>query len=112
MQAVAGEQGSAGAGLPPGQKRPSAHCCVALAALVEPAAQPKPGGAAQAPEQAALASPGAAPYVPAGQSCPASCEQSNGAVLTLSAATALSATCTTGPHASTAPPQGWHTETG
>ena len=52
------------------------------------------------------------PKVPAGQSCPASCEQSNGAVLTLSAATALSATCTTGPHASTAPPQGWHTETG
>ncbi len=65
MQAVAGEQGSAGAGLPPGQKLPTGHGALALAALVEPAAQPKPGGAAQAPEQAEVASPGEAPNKPA-----------------------------------------------
>ena len=38
-QALAGKQGVAGAGEPPGQKKPGAHC-VALAGEVEPAAQP------------------------------------------------------------------------
>ena len=59
-------QGVAGAGLPPGQKRPGAHC-VALAALTEPAAHPKPGGALHGPLQEALARPGAAPNTPGGQ---------------------------------------------
>ena len=57
-------QPMAGAGLPPGQKYPGAHS-VALA-LTEPAAQPKPGGAAQAPLQVELVSPTAAPKNPAG----------------------------------------------
>ncbi len=63
---MAGAQGSAGAGLPPGQYSPGAHC-VALAALVLPAAQPAPGAALQLPEHAAVARPGALPYTPAGQ---------------------------------------------
>ena len=63
---MAGAQGSRGAGLPPGQKVPGWHC-VALAALVLPAAQPKPGAAVQAPEHAGEARPGALPYTPVGQ---------------------------------------------
>jgi hypothetical protein len=62
---VAGAQGSAGAGLPPGQKNPFWHC-VALAALVLPAAQPAPGAALQLPLQAAEVRPAALPYTPAG----------------------------------------------
>ena len=41
---------------------------MASAALVEPAAQPAPGGALQLPEQAGEARPAALPYTPAGQS--------------------------------------------
>ncbi len=63
---MAGEQGSAGAGLPPGQKSPGWHC-VALAGEVEPAAQPAPGAAVQAPLQAEVVRPAALPYTPAGQ---------------------------------------------
>ena len=40
---------------------------MALAGEVEPAAQPAPGGALQAPEQAGEARPAALPYTPAGQ---------------------------------------------
>ena len=64
-QALAGKQGDAGAGEPPGQTKPGAHC-VALAEEVEPAAQPKPGAAAQAPEQRGEESPGESPKYPAG----------------------------------------------
>ena len=66
MQAVAGEQGSAGAGVPPGQYSPGWHC-VALAALVLPAAQPDPGSALQLPEHSEVVRPGVLPKVPAGQ---------------------------------------------
>ena len=62
---MAGWQAVTGAGLPPGQKLPAGHC-VALVALVLPAAQPAPGAALQAPEHAAVARPGALPKVPAG----------------------------------------------
>ncbi len=59
-------QGTAGAGLPPGQKYPGAHS-VAFPALADPAAHPYPGGALHTPLQAALDSPSAAPKYPAGQ---------------------------------------------
>ncbi len=65
-QAVAGVQGSAGAGLPPGQYVPGRHC-VALKALMLPSAQPAPGAALQLPLQAGEARPAALPYTPAGQ---------------------------------------------
>ena len=64
---MAGTQGVAGAGEPPGQKKPGAQR-VALAGDVEPAAQPKLGAAEQAPEQAAEPSPGLLPKKPDGQS--------------------------------------------
>lgn len=48
-------QGSAGAGLPPGQKNPGAHCVGA--ALTDPAAHPKPGDALQAPLHVACVCP-------------------------------------------------------
>ena len=63
---MAGEQGSAGAGVPPGQVNPGAHS-VALPALTDPAAHPKPGAALQAPLQEGVDSPSAAPKYPAGQ---------------------------------------------
>ena len=66
LQADRGKQGVAGAGVPPGQKVPAAHC-VALLGEVEPAAQPAPGAAVQLPLQAALPWPGVAPYTPGGQ---------------------------------------------
>ncbi len=53
-------QGMAGAGVPPGQKYPTAHC-VALAGDTDPAAHPLPGAALQAPEQVALVRLTAAP---------------------------------------------------
>ena len=66
MQAVEGSQGEAGAGEPPGQKKPGWHC-VALAEEVEPEGQPKPGAAVQAAVQAAVVRPVVAPYTPGGQ---------------------------------------------
>ena len=62
---MAGEQGSAAAGLPPGQTNPVWHC-VALKGDVEPAAQPAPGGALQLPLHAGEERPAALPYTPAG----------------------------------------------
>ena len=59
-------QGMAGAGLPPGQKYPTAHS-VAFAGDTDPAAHPLPGAALQAPEQAALVRFTAAPKYPAAQ---------------------------------------------
>ena len=59
-------QGTAGAGLPPGQKYPGAHS-VALPALTDPAAHPYPGAALQGPLQDALPRPDVAPKTPAGQ---------------------------------------------
>ena len=53
-------QGMAGAGVPPGQKYPTAHC-VAFAGETDPAAHPLPGAALQAPEQVALVRFTAAP---------------------------------------------------
>jgi hypothetical protein len=53
-------QGVAGAGVPPGQKYPTAHC-VAFAGDTDPAAHPLPGAALQAPEQVPLESPAEAP---------------------------------------------------
>jgi hypothetical protein len=53
-------QGITGAGDPPGQKYPTAHC-VALAGDTDPAAHPLPGAALQAPEQVALVRFTAAP---------------------------------------------------
>jgi len=53
-------QGMAGAGVPPGQKYPTAHR-VAFAGETDPAAHPLPGTALQAPEQLPLESPAEAP---------------------------------------------------
>ena len=53
-------QGVAGAGVPPGQKNPTAHN-VAFAGDTDPAAHPLPGAALQAPEQVALVRFTAAP---------------------------------------------------
>ena len=53
-------QGMAGAGVPPGQKYPTAHR-VAFAGETDPAAHPLPGAALQAPEQVALVRFTAAP---------------------------------------------------
>lgn len=53
--------------MPPGQKYPTPHS-VAFSADVEPATQPYPGAPVHIPEQAALISPNALPYVPAAQS--------------------------------------------
>ena len=65
-QALAGLQGSAGAGVPPGQKLPTGHGCSA-AALTDPAGHPHPGGPLQLPLQAGVLLCGAAsPKVPAG----------------------------------------------
>ncbi len=67
---MAGEQGSIGAGLPPGQKLPARHCCTT--ALTDPAGQPHPGGPLQLPLQAGVLLCGAAsPNVPAGHCCAA-----------------------------------------
>ncbi len=52
-------QGVAGAGVPPGQKFPTAHSNGVE--VVEPAAQPQPGGALQAPLQAGVPRLGEAP---------------------------------------------------
>ncbi len=52
-------QGIAGAGLPPGQKKPGAHC--AATADVDPAAHPKPGAALQGPLHVGTVLPAAAP---------------------------------------------------
>jgi hypothetical protein len=57
--------GSAGAGVPPGQKNPRAHSEALL--VVEPAAQPKPRGATHAPLQEGEVSPSAAPKKPGAQ---------------------------------------------
>ena len=54
------KQGMAGAGVPPGQKDPTAHR-VAFAGEKDPAAHPLPGVALQAPEQLPLDSPAEAP---------------------------------------------------
>ena len=53
-------QGMAGAGVPPGQKYPTAHC-VTFAREMDPAAHPLPGAAVQAPVQLPLESPAEAP---------------------------------------------------
>ncbi len=53
-------QGMAGAGVPPGQKYPTAHS-VAFAGETDPAAHPLPGAALQAPVQVALVRFTAAP---------------------------------------------------
>ena len=53
-------QGMAGAGVPPGQKYPTAHC-VAFAGEMDPAAHPLPGAALQGPVQVPLESPAEAP---------------------------------------------------
>ncbi len=57
-------QGMAGAGVPPGQKYPTAHR-VAFAGETDPAAHPLPGGALQAPVQLPLDSPAESPEYPA-----------------------------------------------
>ncbi len=44
---MAGKQGVTNAGVPPGQKCPNGHGVLALAALTDPAGQPKPGAAVQ-----------------------------------------------------------------
>ena len=63
-QALAGWQGSAGAGLPPGQANPTGHS--ETLGDVEPAGQPQPGGPLQLPLQAGVVLCGAAsPKVPA-----------------------------------------------
>ena len=54
------KQGMAGAGVPPGQKYPTAHR-VAFAGETDPAAHPLPGAALQAPVQLPLDSPAEAP---------------------------------------------------
>ena len=59
-------QGVAGAGVPPEQKNPTAHC-VALAGETDPAAHPLPGAALQAPEQMPFERPTEAPKYPAKQ---------------------------------------------
>ena len=65
MQAAAGWQGTTTAGLPPGQKLPTAHSCATL--LTEPAGQPHPGAPLQLPLHAAVLLRGAArPKVPLG----------------------------------------------
>ena len=46
--------------MPPGQKLPGAHC-KAPAGEVEPAGQPKPGGALQGPEQEEVEAPALLP---------------------------------------------------
>ena len=53
-------QGMAGAGVPPGQKCPTAHC-VAFAGDTDPAAHPLPGEALQGPVQVPFDSPVEAP---------------------------------------------------
>jgi hypothetical protein len=58
-------QGTAGAGVPPGQKKPAAQ--VEGVALVDPAAQPCPGAALQTPEQAGSARLTLDPKRPAAQ---------------------------------------------
>ena len=55
-------QGMAGAGVPPGQKYPTAHCgAFEGEMMIDPAAHPLPGKALQAPEQVALVRFTAAP---------------------------------------------------
>ena len=54
-------QRMAGAGVPPGQKKPRAHGVVEFVGDVDPAAQPKPGAALQAAVQVALVRPVEAP---------------------------------------------------
>lgn len=51
MQAVAGEQGMIGAGVPPGQKLKTGHS-MTFVGKVEPAGQPYPEEAVQFPLQA------------------------------------------------------------
>ena len=58
-------QGVAGAGVPPGQKYPTAHW-VALAGDTEPAGHPLPGRAVQVPLHAALVRFTTAPKYPGG----------------------------------------------
>ena len=58
-------QGVAGAGVPPGQKYPTAHW-VALAGDTEPAGHPKPGRAVQVPLHAARVRFTTAPKYPGG----------------------------------------------
>ena len=54
------KQGMAGAGVPPGQKLPGAHC-KALAGEVEPVGQPLPGRAVQGPVQVGVEAPALLP---------------------------------------------------
>ena len=51
-------QGMTGAGVPPGQKYPTAHC---VAGETDPTAQPLPGAALQGPVQVEVEAPPLSP---------------------------------------------------